>query len=110
MPSTSHWTRPTTESRAAAGRRSGLLGERHGDPGQRVSPRIPHTSRGPGRLISVNDVAAQSASLDRPGSRDRNSIPILTVRLGPARDFLIALAVLAAVLGMAATIAFFLFG
>lgn len=43
-------------------------------------------------------------------SRDRNSIPILVVRLGPARDFLIALAVFALVIIVAAVIAFVAFG
>ncbi len=49
----------------------------------------------------------QSASIGRTaGFRDRESIPILVVRLGFARDFLIALAVFALVIGVAAGIAF----
>ncbi len=60
-----------------------------------------------GRVRYVRDMSAQSASLGRPvGFRDRDSIPILVVRLGFARDFLIALAVFALVIGLAAGIAF----
>lgn len=51
------------------------------------------------------------ASLGRAsGSRDRDSIPILVVRLGPARDFLIALGVFGFVLAVAALIAFLVYG
>ena len=53
----------------------------------------------------------QTPSLGRSShSRDRNSIPILVVRLGPARDFLIALAVLAIVIIAAAAIAYVAYG
>jgi hypothetical protein len=59
----------------------------------------------------VENVPVHSASLrPLPGSRDRASIPILVVRLGPARDFLIALAILAFVLGVAAAIAYVMYG
>ena len=51
------------------------------------------------------------ASVGRPlGSRERDSIPILVVRLGPARDFLIALALFALVIIAAAIVAFIAFG
>lgn len=43
-------------------------------------------------------------------ARDRNSVPILVVRLGPARDFLLAMALLVLVLGVAALIAFLAYG
>lgn len=45
-----------------------------------------------------------------PGSKDRNAIPILVVRLGPARDFVIAIGVFALVILAAAAIAFVMFG
>ena len=52
-----------------------------------------------------------SVSIGRRGaSRDRNSIPILDVRLGPARDFLIALAVLTVWMLVAMVIAFLTYG
>lgn len=55
-------------------------------------------------------MSVQSASLGRPvGFRNRDSIPILVVRLGFARDFLIALGVFALVIGVAAGIAFVAF-
>jgi hypothetical protein len=42
--------------------------------------------------------------------RDRNSVPVLVVRLGPARDFLIALVVLGVTLLIAMAIAFLAYG
>jgi hypothetical protein len=41
---------------------------------------------------------------------ERNSIPVLVVRLGPARDFLIAIAVLGVTLFIAMAIAFLMYG
>ena len=68
-------------------------------------------SRHSGDVATFGRVSAQTASLPGPtGIRDRNSIPILAVRLGPARDFLIALAVFALVLIVAAVIAFVVYG
>lgn len=51
-----------------------------------------------------------TAASVRRGSRDRNSIPILVVRLGPARDFLLALAVFGLVILVAAAVAFVIYG
>jgi hypothetical protein len=59
----------------------------------------------------LEDVASHQVSRQQlPGARDRNSIPILAVRLGPARDFLIAIALFALVLLSAAGVAFVLYG
>jgi hypothetical protein len=56
-------------------------------------------------------VAVKQGSLEQLRStRDRNSVPILVVRLGPARDFLIAIAVFALVFLSAAGIAFVMYG
>ena len=56
-------------------------------------------------------MAAQTVSLGRrPGSRDRNSIPILVVRLGLSRDFLVAIGLFFLVIGVAALVAFVAFG
>jgi hypothetical protein len=56
-------------------------------------------------------MAVQHDSLQQLRSaRDRNSVPILVVRLGPARDFLIAIAVFALVFLSAAGIAFVMYG
>lgn len=56
-------------------------------------------------------MTSESASFERRRDvRDRNSIPILDFRLGPARDFLIALAVLTAWLLVAMGIAFLTYG
>jgi hypothetical protein len=56
-------------------------------------------------------MTSQQASAGRPlGSRNRDSIPILTVRLGPARDFLIALAVLTVTILVAMLVAFVAYG
>jgi hypothetical protein len=43
-------------------------------------------------------------------TRGRDSIPVLGVRLGPARDFLVALAVLAVTLIIAMVVAYLAFG
>ena len=59
----------------------------------------------------VGEVSARSASPRQAGlPRNRDSIPILVVRLGPARDFLIALVVFGLVLAVAAIIAFVAYG
>lgn len=60
---------------------------------------------------TLEHVAVQQDSLERLRStRDKNSIPILVVRLGPARDFLIAIALFALVFLSAAGIAFVMYG
>ncbi len=53
----------------------------------------------------------QRAPSGRPAeNRDRNSIPVLAVRLGPARDFLIAIAVFVVTIVIAMVVAFLMFG
>lgn len=56
-------------------------------------------------------MARQLRTSERPRTtRDRDSIPVLVVRLGPARDFLIALAVLGFTFLGAMVVAFVMFG
>jgi hypothetical protein len=55
-------------------------------------------------------MAVQGASSRRSQrTRDRNSIPVLVVCLGPARDFLIAIAVFAVWIMVAMVVAFVAF-
>ena len=56
-------------------------------------------------------MARQRQTSGRPRTtRDRDSIPVLVVRLGPARDFLIALAVVVVTLVIAMVVAYLVYG
>lgn len=56
-------------------------------------------------------MAKQRQTSGRLGTtRDRDSIPVLVVRLGPARDFLIALAVVVVTLVIAMVVAYLVYG
>jgi hypothetical protein len=64
-----------------------------------------------GQIGTLEDVVVHQESPEGSRStRNRDSIPILVVRLGPARDFLIAIALFALVLLSAAGVAFVLYG